>query len=235
MRRSIFSLVSVVFLAACSSNSPGGPSGSAGAGSGGTAASGSGGFAATGTGGFGAIGGSAGAAGSSAGAGGTATTNWGPEHCSAPAGNVGFNVGDSIGELVVTDCDTGAPATIDDLCGAKATWIFVAHSHCPTCKATAGFTKSVAEKVATKDVAIAHILYNDNGTSCATWREAYELAGITNVRVYEDPTGATWSKLKNSNYTAPSAILDANRVVTFKAHGMTESGVLSKIDQALAK
>ncbi len=235
MQSSIFSLVSLAFLAACSGNSPaGGPAGSAGSGAAGAAA-GSGGFAAAGTGGFGATGASAGAGGSSAGAGGTSTTNWGPAQCPAPAGNVGFNVGDSIGDLGVTDCDTGQPATIDDLCGAKATWIFVAHSHCPTCKATAGFTSSVAQKVASKDVAVAHILHDDNGTSCATWRDAYELAGISNVRVYEDPTGATWSKLKTSNYTAPSAILDANRVVTHKAHGMNESAVLSQIDQALAK
>ncbi|MCA9585588.1 MAG: redoxin family protein [Myxococcales bacterium] len=160
---------------------------------------------------------------------------WGAQACPAASGAKGFAVGESLGDLELKDCDTGAPAKLDELCGASATWIFAAHTHCPTCQATAGFTDDVAAAVASKNVAIAHIVYNDNGTSCAKWKAAYKLAGVANVRVYEDPTGDAWAKLKTSNFTAPSAFLDANRVITFKEHGLAKSAVLTQIDAALAK
>lgn len=160
---------------------------------------------------------------------------WGAKSCPAAAAGVGFAVGESIGDLKVKDCDTGAEATIDDLCGADATWIFAAHTHCPTCQATAGFTDDVAAAVADKNVAIAQLVYDDNGTSCAKWRTAYKLAGLTNVRVYADPGGAAFAKLKTTNYTAPSAFLDKHRVVTYKEHGMTKADVLAQITSALAK
>lgn len=159
---------------------------------------------------------------------------WGAEACPAAA-DKGFAVGQTLGDLGVRDCETGAPASVDEACGAKATWIFAAHTHCPTCRSTAGFTDEVAQAVAGKDVAVVHLVYDDNGTSCAKWKEAYKLAGITNVYVYDDPKGVAFAKLKTSNYTAPSAFLDKNRVVTYKEHGLSKAQVLSQIDAALAK
>ncbi|MBK7580460.1 MAG: hypothetical protein IPI67_09670 [Myxococcales bacterium] len=253
MRWTLLSLLGCGFALACSS-APGrdGPSGAAGgggsaagagaasggsagagaAGSGGVSGAAGGGLGGDGTGATGGSLGSGGGAGGGGGGGGGSA--WGPAQCPAAPSNIGFDVGDTLGELVVKDCDTGAVATLDELCGAAATWVFVAHTHCPTCKATAGFTDSVAAAVADQDVAIAHIVYDDNGTSCATWKASFELSGIKNVKLFEDPTGAAWSKLKTSNYTAPSAFLDKNRVITFKAHGLTESSVLGQITQALA-
>jgi Redoxin len=160
---------------------------------------------------------------------------WGAQTCASPVATVGFSVGESIGDLQVKDCETGAPATLSDLCGASATWIFSAHTHCPTCQSTAGFTDEVAAAVAQKNVAVAHLVYDDNGTSCAKWRDVYKLAGIANVRVFADPGGTAFAKLKTSNYTAPSAFLDKNRVITFKQHGMNKTQVLAQIDAALAK
>jgi thiol-disulfide isomerase/thioredoxin len=198
--------------------------------SGGLAGAAAGSGAGVGTGGAaGGAAGQGGAAGASGGAG------WGVDQCAAPAGNVGFEVGDSLGALEVRACDSGAVVSVDELCGAQATWLFVAHTHCPTCKATAGFTPAVAAQVADKDVAIAHIVYNDDGTSCAAWRDAFELAAIPSVRVYEDPTGAAWSALKSASYTAPSVFVDESRVITFKAHGLSESEVRSQIDAALVQ
>jgi len=159
---------------------------------------------------------------------------WGAQHCHT-GGKPGFAVGDTLGELDLVDCATGVKTTMNEVCGASATWLFVAHTHCPTCQATAGFTDDVAKAVATKDVAIAHVVYDDDGTSCAKWQAAYKLAGLTNVRVYEDPTGGAFTKLKSSNFTAPSAFLDARRVITFKEHGLSKAQVLTQIDAALAK
>jgi hypothetical protein len=159
---------------------------------------------------------------------------WGAAACPS-ASDKGFAVGQTLGELGVRDCETGAPASVDEACGAKATWIFAAHTHCPTCRSTAGFTDDVAQAVAGKDVAVVHLVYDDNGTSCAEWKEAYKLAGISNVFVYDDPKGVAFAKLKTSNYTAPSAFLDGNRRITFKEHGLSKAQVLSRIDEALSK
>jgi thiol-disulfide isomerase/thioredoxin len=159
---------------------------------------------------------------------------WGAAACPSST-DKGFAVGQTLGDLGVRDCETGAPASVDEACGAKAAWIFAAHTHCPTCRSTAGFTDEVAQAVAGKDVAVVHLVYDDNGTSCAKWKEAYKLAGITNVFVYDDPKGVAFAKLKTSNYTAPSAFLDKNRVVTYKEHGLSKAQVLSQIDAALAK
>lgn len=137
--------------------------------------------------------------------------------------------------MSVIDCDTGEPASIDELCGANATWIFAAHSHCPTCKATAGFTGDVANANADQGVAVAHILYDDVNVSCAAWKAGYALGGLPNVRVYEDPTGAVWAALRTSNYTAPSVFLDRSRVVTHKEHGLQRSGVEAQLKVALSK
>ena len=160
---------------------------------------------------------------------------WGPAMCPASTGSMGFNIGQQVGNLVVHDCDTGKARTIDEVCGAKATWIFVAHSHCPTCKATAQYTAKVAAAVADKDVAVVHILYIDDATTCPDWRSKYKLAGLDNVRVYLDKSGATWSAIKTKNYTAAHAFLDGKRQVTYRAHGLSSGGVQKQIDDALAK
>lgn len=160
---------------------------------------------------------------------------WGAAHCPSSAAEPGFAVGQRIGALPVKDCDTGAPATIDDACGASATWIFVAHTHCPTCRATAGYADEIARAYADKNVAVIHIVHDDSGVSCATWGKNFALAGLTNVKVYADPTGAAFRALKTSDSTAPSAFLDRQRVITYKEHGLGSSGVSKQLDAALAR
>lgn len=161
------------------------------------------------------------------------TSDWSAAKCAGT--KEGFDVGQALADLTVLDCETGAPATLDDVCGASATWIFAAHTHCPTCRATAGFTDEVAAAVADKNVAVVQLVYNDNGTTCAQWRDAYKLSGLSNVRVYEDPKGAAFNKLRISNYTAASAFLDKDRKITYKEHGLSKAQVLSQIEAALAK
>ncbi len=212
-------------LVACSSSGPAAPL-SAGS-SGGASASG-------GTGGSSGSSGQAGDGGADAAPAVTTPAGWGAQACPAPSAASGFAVGEALGDLGVRDCDTGAPANLDEVCGASATWVFAAHTHCPTCQATAGFTDEVAAAVADKNVAVVMTVYDDNGTSCAKWRDAYKLAGLPNVRVYADPGGKVWSKLKTSNFTAPSAFTDKNRVITYKEHGLGKAQVLTQIDAALA-
>lgn len=162
-------------------------------------------------------------------------SHWGPKSCATSGPPVGFAVGERLGDIAVHDCDTGAPRTLDEVCGSKATWLFVAHSHCPTCKATASYTASVAKDLADKDVAIVHIIYIDDGQTCPSWRKKYGLEGLPNVRVFLDKTGASWAKIKIKSYTAPHALMTKDRVITYKNHGLSSAGVKTLIDQALAK
>jgi hypothetical protein len=161
---------------------------------------------------------------------------WGKDQCPAPTGDpIGFAAFNQIGQLPIVDCDTNAPATIDDVCGASATWIFVAHTHCPTCQGTASFTPEIAKSVASSNIAIVHIVHDDNGTSCAVWRDRYKLAGIPNVKVFADPKAEAWAAIKRSNVTAPSLILDRNRIVTYGAQGMSSSQIKQQLDIALMR
>jgi thiol-disulfide isomerase/thioredoxin len=224
VRSFLAGLVVLGSVMACSSSSPSSPVVGA-PGAGGASSSGGGQNASS----------SSSSGGGGGGGGGAVMPGWGPQACKPADGAVGFGVGQTLGDLGVRDCDTDAPANLDDLCGAEATWIFSAHTHCPTCQQTARFTAEVAESVRDKNVAVAMVVYDDNGTSCAKWRETYKLAGLPNVRVYSDPGGAVFSKLKTSNFTAPSAFLNQDRVVTYKEHGLSKARVLSQIDAALSK
>lgn len=164
------------------------------------------------------------------------TTNpfgWGPDKCSTEGGKAGYNVGNRMGKLVLHDCDTDEPRSLDELCGAKATWLFVAHSHCPTCQQTAKYTAGVAKELAAKEVAVAHVVYIDDWQNCKDWREKYGLKGIPNLKYYVDKTGAAWNAIKTKPYTAPHAIMGKNQIITYKNHGLNSSGVKSKINLAL--
>jgi hypothetical protein len=156
---------------------------------------------------------------------------WGAAMC--PAGGDGFAVGDVLGEVPVRDCLTGETASLKEVCGASATWIFAAHTHCPTCQATASYTDDVANALASKNVATVQLVYDDNGTSCAKWRDAYKLGGSPHIRVYEDKNGQAFNLLKKSNYTAAHVFLNKDRKITFKEHGLSKANVLARIEEAL--
>jgi hypothetical protein len=157
---------------------------------------------------------------------------WGAATC--PVGGAeGFAVGDRLGDVPVRDCLTGEIASLNEVCGASATWIFAAHTHCPTCQATASYTDDVANAVATKNVAVVQLVYDDNGTSCAKWRDAYKLGGFPHVRVYEDKNGQAFDLLKKSNYTAAHVFLNKDRRITYKEHGLSKANVLARVEEAL--
>jgi hypothetical protein len=185
-----------------------------------------------GGGGGGASSGTPGSSSSSSGSSGANTAPTGPM-CAGDTGKLGFNVGDTIGKLEVRSCETNEIATIDNLCKAKATWLFHGHTHCPPAAETAGFTDEVASEMASKDVAIVHIVYDDSGTSCEVWKKKYALGGITNVKLYADPDGAIFQKIKLTDNFAPSVFINSKHVITYKKHQMTKAEVLSRFDEAL--
>lgn len=183
----------------------------------------------------GSSGSSAGSGGSSAGASGIGgSAGSGNVGACGTTGKTGYALGDVLGPLPVRDCLTGELTTLDEVCSASATWVFAAHTHCPTCKATAGFTDEIAKAVADQNVAIVHTVYDDNGTSCETWKKTYGLASYANVRVFADPGGAVFDKVKSQSYTAPSLFLRADRTITHKEHGMSKAAVLAQIGNDLA-
>lgn len=207
--------------------------GGAGAGQGGAAAGSSAGGSGAGPAGGSGTGATGGASAGEAGAGGSGAGGADQTNACGAAGKTGYALGDVLGPLPVRDCVTGELTTLDEICSASATWVFAAHTHCPTCKATAGFTDDVAKAVANENVLIVHTVYDDNGTSCETWKKTYGLASYPNVRVFADPGGAVFDKVKSQSYTAPSLFLRADRTITRKEHGMSKAAVLAQIDKDL--
>lgn len=159
--------------------------------------------------------------------------DWGKHKCVTEGPKKGFEIGHRLGDVPVFDCDTAAPRSLDELCGAKATWLFAAHSHCPTCQATAKYTPALAQELAKKGVAVAHLVYIDDHQSCPSWRKKYGLEGIPNLKVYLDKSGAAFSKIKIKPYTAAHAIMGKDQIITYKNHGLTAAGVASKVNLAL--
>lgn len=173
-----------------------------------------------------------GASSSSGGSSGANTAPTGPM-CAGDTGKLGFNVGDTIGKIEVRNCETNEITTIENLCKAKATWLFHGHTHCPPAAETAGFTDEVATEMASKDVAIVHIVYDDSGTSCEVWKKKYALGGISNVRLYADPDGKIFQTIKLTENFAPSVFINSKHIITYKKHQMTKAEVLTRFEEAL--
>ena len=171
---------------------------------------------------------------------GTATpTNpaWGANKCPAlPAGiTSGVAVGQQLKKLVVKDCD-GNDYPLENVCGAPATWIFVAHGWCPHCQAATASSEEVLASYAGKNVAAVNVLVQNaqnkapTAADCKAWKKAY---GLANVIALYDPKGVT-EALYDEGYTALNVFIDEDRVIRSKFHGESETTINAGIDAALA-
>ncbi|GEM_PF-2554476 len=158
---------------------------------------------------------------------------WGPEHCATKGPPLGYKLGNRLADVPVQDCDTGAVRSIKEVCGAQKTWLFVAHTHCPTCQMTASYTAKLAKELASDGVAVVHVVHVDDHQTCPGWRKQYGLEGIGNLKVYLDKTGAAWSKIKTAPYTAAHAIMGKDQIISYKGHGLSAAVVKKKLALAL--
>lgn len=160
---------------------------------------------------------------------------WGPSFCPAESGTVGLKIGNQLPRnLELPDCD-GNMVSLDSICGAAASWIFLSHMWCPHCQATAAQAEAIAQKYAGKNLAIVNVVIQNasysapTASDCTSWRTTY---GSPNVVTLYDPTGKTKGFFEQ-NYTALSVFVDGQRVIKSKAHTDVRAQLVGGIDDAL--
>lgn len=171
------------------------------------------------------------------GAGNPTNVAWGADKCPAlPAGVAsGVKIGQQLKKIVVKDCD-GNDYSLDNVCGAPATWIFVAHGWCPHCQAATASSEAILAGYASKNVAAVNILIENAGSKpptaadCKAWQKTY---GLTNVIALYDAKGVTQA-LYDDPYTALNVFIDEDRVIRSKFNGESKATIASSIDAALA-
>lgn len=227
-------LVTALAFAGCGDDAPLNPGGSSSrpvAGSGGMGAAG-------GMDGTGATGGTGGSAAVDDNPLGFVDPSWGPGECPDGGDNYGTKVGDTLGSVTLKTCE-GEDFSLDALCGADATWIFVAHGWCPRCRAATKLAEALHDEFQANgsNIATVNILIEDtqqrppDGDDCAGWRGTY---GHEDVITLYDPKG-TMMRFWEEQYTALSLFVSGDRVITGKAHTDQDAGLRSGIETALAQ
>lgn len=183
--------------------------------------------------------GGADAGGGGTGGAGTGGAAWGPEHCpSTPPGvEVGFDIGDQMGDIVVKDCD-GNDVSLSAFCGASALWVFAAYGWCPLCQSVSAQQEALTDKLAGKNIASLNVIVQNgqaqppDANYCKVWRDAH---GHEDVVTLYDPTGAVLALWNGGGSSSYSAFIDADRViVSTLAHSSDLDAIEAGIEGALA-
>jgi hypothetical protein len=163
---------------------------------------------------------------------------WGPGACPPPPQgvSVGIDTDQQIMDFTVKDCE-GHDVPLSDLCGAKSTWAFFAHSWCVPCQAVGAFGESVQHKYASRGLASIVVIV-EGGTGmpptkedCQAWRDKF---GENEVLTFFDPEQKTLQLFDNNNTTL-SVFMDKDRVMWRKFHSHLEADVTSSIETSLAR
>lgn len=184
----------------------------------------------------GAIGGGSGGSGGEAGG---AGASLGAEQCPDPgagAAPVGVEIGDQLPSFTVKACD-GTDVSLDELCGAKALWIFAAHGWCPICQSVSGDQEAVVDAHASDGLVAVTVIVETaqqappDAAYCALWRDTY---GLEDVYTLYDPTGALLELWPNGS-SSLHAFVNRDRVITGKLeHTSNAAAIETQIAQALA-
>jgi hypothetical protein len=162
---------------------------------------------------------------------------WGSSKCPAlPAGKqAGLMTGQQLPPLTVKDCD-GNDYALENVCGASATYLFVAHGWCPYCRNATKSSETLLASYAGKNVAFVNVLVENaqsqppTMTDCKAWRDTYKL---TNVIALYDPTGVT-KGLFDAGSSALGVYMDDERVIRSKTiHTDDQTAIKGGIDGAL--
>jgi len=171
-------------------------------------------------------------------AGGGTGIDLGPDQCpdTPPGVQVGFEIGDQMPSIIVYDCE-GNQTTLDELCGAEALFLFVAHGWCELCLYVSSFAEEVEDDYASQGLASAVVIVEDEDglppdpAYCAAWRDQF---GLEDVRVYYDPGGgltALWG-----GQASVSAFVDHDRVIVGKlVYQSSRDAIEQGIEDALAQ
>jgi hypothetical protein len=164
-------------------------------------------------------------------------SSWGADLCPDADGSDGTKVGEVLKSITLKTCE-GEDFSLDQLCGADATWIFVAHGWCPHCRAASDLAESLHDDFQANgsNIATVNILFEDTqqrrpeGDDCKAWRD---VRGHEDVITLYDPN-ATMQEFWEEQYTALNVFVSGDRVITGKQHSDIEVSLRAGIQAALA-
>jgi len=171
----------------------------------------------------------------------TSQKYWTKKPCTKPGFGLwsGTKLGSLLKDMTLLTCDNKT-VKFSEFCGAKAMWLFFAHSWCPYCQRVSAYMESVAGKYEKKGVVVINVLVEAGGYTsrtaatqahCKNWKKTNGFAKV--VTLY-DPK-KTLTQFWEQNYTALNLFVNKHNKITGKLHTHDRSTVERYIDNALIK
>jgi len=148
-----------------------------------------------------------------------------------PPGPYGYELGDTLTDVALDDCD-GQELRLHDLCGARVAMAINYYGWCPSCQHWLELASALAESHGPRGLTSLVVVTEDplgepaTASYCLAVREAFELS----VPVVYDPTASM------EVYGANGLVMLSDRAATiiFKRDDATENAVIAAIEQELA-
>ena len=162
---------------------------------------------------------------------------WGVDQCAPPIDGLetGYATVNQLASLILKDCD-GNPVDLLETCGAKGTWIFLAHGWCPDCILTSSFQEALHDEHASYGLASINVLVQSGSTygpptaeECHAWRAKGGHEDV--VTLYDDSQAST--VLWESSYTALNVFLDDQQIIKAKLHSDDEAQIEQNLKNVL--
>jgi len=165
----------------------------------------------------------------------TAPVEWSEDLCKSDEDR-GYSVGEVLAPLDFYSCD-GEVFSTENLCGAKATWVFIVHAWCGECRKLSKETEAIAKEYVPKGVAVVQLLVHSyehqlpTSTDCQNWAEEF---GLQDTLTLYDPVVKN-ILLQESQQTGLSIFLDGEQRIVSKEHFYDAESVRSTLDQIITK
>jgi len=165
----------------------------------------------------------------------TEPVEWSEELCKSDEER-GYSVGEVMAPLDFYSCD-GEVFSTENLCGAKATWVFIVHAWCGECRKLSKETEAIAKEYVPQGVAVVQLLVHSyehqlpTSTDCQEWTEEF---GLEQTLTLYDPVVKN-ILLQESQQTGLSVFLDSEQRIVSKEHFYDAESVRSTLDQLMGQ
>jgi hypothetical protein len=160
---------------------------------------------------------------------------WSAELCKSDEDR-GYAVGEVMASLDFYSCD-GEVFSTENLCGAKATWLFIVHAWCGECRKLSEEMEAIAKEYVPQGVAVVQLLVHSyehqlpTSTDCQEWAEEF---GLEETLTLYDPVVKN-ILLQESQQTGLSVFLDSDQRIVSKEHFYDPESVGSTLDSILGQ
>ena len=158
----------------------------------------------------------------------------GPHQC--PSMGEGFATGDLLSPLEFFDC-AGQSVWTEDLCGARATWIYLVHAWCGECRHLSEQMEQIAAEYASKGVLVVQLLIHSythqlpTAQDCSEWQTEFQLI---QAKTLHDPLVKN-ILLQESQQTGLSVFLDQDFRIHSKMNVYDADPIRAELDAILTK